>query len=185
MPGWLSNGVQQVGAPIQNGVTVTSSPMTNNGTAVAGPVNPQYPQISSLALLSADTEVAAGSPPQTVAVNAVQIAMIAAALTHNTQTSTVHAATSNTLSGQVVTEALTTAAGAVYTFTLTNSLIAAAPGAGVYSNILFDIRSGSNTTPGMVPTSSTAGAGSTVLTFTNNGTAALNGTMVIAWHLAP
>lgn len=185
MSGWLTNGVQTVGAPVQNGVTVTTSPMTNNGVVQPGPVAPQYAQISSLAHISADTEASQGMQPQTVAACAAQIAMIACAMVKNTQTSTVHAATSNTFSGQVVTEALTTAAGAVYTFTLTNSLIAAVTAAGVYANILFDIRSGTNTIPGMVPTSSTAGAGSTVLTFTNNGTAALNGTMVIAWHLAP
>lgn len=185
MAGWLSNGVQTVGAPIQNGVTVAVPVFTNNGTVVTGAVEPQYAQLSSLAQISADTEASHGSQPQTVAAFAAQVAMIACAMVHNTQTSTVHAATSNTISGQVVTEALTTAAGGVYTFDLTNSLISATPGAGVYSNILFDIRSGTNTTVGMVPTSSTAGSGSTVLTFTNNGTAALNGTMIIAWHLAP
>lgn len=185
MPGWLSNGVQTVGAPIQNGVTVTLSPFTNNGTAQAGPVAPQYAQLSALSEISADTEVAAGVQPQTVAAFAAQVAMIACAMVKNTQTSTAGAATSNTFSGQIVTEALTTAAGATYTMTLTNSLIAATAAAGKYTNILFDIRSGTNTIAGMVPTSSTAAAGSTALVFTNSGTAALNGTMVIAWHLAP
>lgn len=185
MPGWLSNGVQNVGAPIQNGVTVTVPAFVNNGTVQSGGVAPQYAQLGALAEISADTEAAQGRQPQTVAALAAQVAMIACAMVHNTVTSTVHAATSNTFSGQVVTEALTTAAGAVYTFTLTNSLIAAAAAAGVFSNIAFDIRSGTNTVEGMVPTSSTAGSGSTVLTFTNAGTAALNGTMVIAWHLAP
>lgn len=185
MPGWLSNNVQTVGAPIQNGVTVTVPALVNNGVAQNGGVAPTYAQLSSLAEISADTEVAAGVQPQTVAAFAAQIAMIACAMVKNTQTSTAGAATSNTFSGQIVTEALTTAAGATYTMTLTNSLIAAAPAANKYTNIIFDIRSGTNTIPGMVPTSSTAGAGSTVLVFTNTGTAALNGTMVIAWHLAP
>ena len=187
MAGWLSNGVQPVGAPIQNGVTIGVPSINFNSTNPIGPAAPLYSQISSLAEISADTETAAGANPQTVAVMAAQIAMIACAMVKNTQTSTVHAATSNTLSGQVVTEALTTAVGAVYTFTLTNSLIAATTNLATpaYANIIFDIRSGTNTIAGMVPTSSTAGAGSTVLTFTNNGNAALNGTMVIAWHLAP
>jgi hypothetical protein len=174
MAGWLSNGV------------VNPGPATVNGVVQVAPAG-TYPQLSSLAEISADTEQLAGASPQTVAAFAAQIAMIACAMIHNTQTSTVHAATSNTFSGQVVTEALTTAAGAVYTFTLTNSLIAATTNLATpaYANIVFDIRSGTNTVPGMVPTSATAGAGSTVLTFTNNGTAALNGTMVIGWHLAP
>lgn len=185
MAGWLSNGVQKVGAPIQNGVTVATPFITNNGTVVNGGVAPSYPQLSSLSEISADTEASMGTQPQTVASQAAQIAMIAVAMVKNQQTSTVHAATSNTFSGSVVTEALTTAAGAVYTFTLTNSLIGVAGAANTYPNIVFDIRSGTNTIPGMVPTSSTAAAGSTVLTFTNTGSAALNGTMVIAWHLAP
>jgi hypothetical protein len=172
MPGNTTNGLPLVGAPIQNGVTLAAP-------------NGLYPMLSSLSLIADDTENTGGSTPQSVAAAAAQIAMIACAMSINHQTSTVHAATSNTFSGSITTEALTTAAGAVYTFTLTNSLIAAAPGAGVFSNIIFDIRSGTNTVGGMVPTSSTAGAGSTVLTFTNTGTAALNGTMVIAWHLAP
>lgn len=185
MAGWTTNGVQIPGAPIQNGQTLQVPALVNNGVAQTGGVQPTYAQLGSLAEISADTETSGGVQPQTVAALAAQIAMIACAMAHNTVTSTVHAATSNTFSGQIVTEALTTAAGAVYTFTLTNSLIAAVTAAGVFANIVFDIRSGTNTVGGMVPSSSTAGAGSTVLTFTNNGTAALNGTMVIAWHLAP
>ena len=164
MPGWITNGAPLVG------------PASVNGAVLPLP-NGQYPQLDSHALVSADTELAAGGTPQTVGAAAAQIAMIAAAMIHNTQTSTVHAATINTFSGQVITEALSTASGATYTFTLTNSLITAT------STPLFDIRSGTNTTPGMVPTSVTCSAGSAVLVFTNTGTAALNGTMVIAFHL--
>ncbi len=185
MPGWLSNNVPVVGAPIQNGVTIQVPALVNNGVAQTGGVAPNYPQISSLAEISADTEVAAGVQPQTVAAFAAQIAMLACAMVKNTQTSTAGAATSNTFSGQIVTEALTTAAGATYTMVLTNSLIGIAGAANTYANIVFDIRSGTNTKPGMVPTSSTAAAGSTTLVFTNTGSAAANGTFVIAWHLAP
>lgn len=185
MPGWTTNGVQTPGAPIQNGVTIQVPALVNNGVIQTGGPQPVYAQLGAIAEISADTEAPRGGQPQTVAAFAAQVAMIACAMSINHQTSTVHAATSNTFSGSVTTEALTTAAGAVYTFTLTNSLIAAATAAGVFSNILFDIRSGTNTIEGMTPTSSTAGAGSTVLTFTNNGSAALNGTMVISWHLAP
>ncbi len=172
MPGWTTNGAPNPG------------PLTVNGVAQTPPAG-TIPQLSSLSEISADTEVASGSPPQTVAAFACQIAMLACAMVKNTQTSTVHAATSNTISGQIVTEALTTAAGATYTMTLTNSLLAVAPAAGTYSQILFDIRSGTNTKAGMVPSSYTVGSGTVDLVFTNTGTAALNGTMVIAWHLAP
>lgn len=165
MPGWTSNGLPNVGAPTQNGVLQT-------------PPNGQYPQMSSRALVSVDTETAGGGQPQSVGAEAFYIAAIASALQVNTQTSTVHAATSNTISGRCITEALTTAPGAVYTFTLTNSLILAAN-----APILFDIRSGSNTISGLVPTSVTMNAGNAVLTFTNTGTAALNGTMILSWHI--
>ena len=185
MAGWLSNSTPVVGAPIQNCVTFQVPFITNNGSVVGGGVAPSYPQVSSLAQFSTDTEAPQGTQPQTIAVTAAQVAMIACAMVKNTQTSTAGAATSNTYSGQIVTEALTTAAGATYTMTLTNSLIGIAGAANTYPNIVFDIRSGTNTKPGIVPTSSTAGAGSTVLVFTNTGTAALNGTMIIAWHLAP
>lgn len=185
MSGWLSNNVQKVGAPIQNGVTIQVPALTNNGVAQTGGVQPTYAQLSSLAEISADTEASGGMQPTTVAAMAAQIAMIAVAMVKNQQTSTVHAATSNTFSGSVVTEALTTAAGANYVFTLTNSLIAAVSTAATFANIIFDVRSGTNTVGGLTPVSSVAGAGSTVLTFVNNGTAALNGTMILSWHLAP
>lgn len=184
MSGWLTNNVQKVGAPIQNGVTIQVPALINNGVAQTGGVQPTYAQLSSSAAISADTLGTGGVQPTTVGALAAQIAMIACAMVKNTQTSTAGAATSNTFSGQIVTEALTTAAGATYTMTLTNSLIAAVSTAALFANIVFDIRSGTNTKVGMVPTSSTAAAGSTVLVFTNTGTAALNGTMVIGWHLA-
>lgn len=185
MSGWLTNNVQKVGAPIQNGVTIQVPALINNGVPQTGGVQPVYAQLSSLAEISADTLGTGGMQPTTVAALAAQIAMIAVAMVKNAQTSTVHAATSNTFSGSITTEALTTAAGATYTFTLTNSLIAAVSTATTFANILFDVRSVTNTVGGLTPVSSTAGAGSTVLTFINNGTAALNGTMIIAWHLAP
>jgi hypothetical protein len=165
MPGWITNGLPPVGAAIQNGVTQV---------APAG----QYAQVDSHGLLPLDTELASGATPQTVSVPAFLIASIASALITNTATSTVHATTQNTLSGRSVTEALTTAAGSTYTYTLTNSNVTAAG-----APVLVDIRSGTNTTPGMVPTSVTNAAGSVVFVFTNTGTAAINGTMIISWHV--
>lgn len=166
MAGWTTNGAPLVGPAIQNGVTLTAP-------------NGQYPQVGSRDLTSVDAAASStGAPPLTVDATLFQIAAIATALQVNTQTSTVHAATSNTFSGRVITEALTTAAGATYTFTLTNSLVTLAG-----SPVLVDIRSGTNTVAGMVPTSVTNAAGSVVFVFTNTGSAALNGTMVISWHL--
>jgi hypothetical protein len=172
MPGWTANGL-----PIPG-------PATVNGTALTAPAG-TYPQLSSLSQVSVDTEQSSGASPQSVGAYAAQIAMIACAMVKNTQTSTVAAATSNTFSGQIVTEALTTAPAATYSMVLTNSLIAVAPAATTFSGIIFDIRSGTNTKVGMQPTSYTTAAGSVTLVFTNNGTAAVNGTFVIAWHLVP
>lgn len=172
MPGWVSNGLPAPG------------PATVNGTALTAPAG-TYPQLSSLAEIVADTEQASGAAPQTVAAYAGQVAMIACAMVKNTQTSTAGAATSNTISGQIVTESLSTAVGSTYTMTLTNSLIATTAGTDVYTGIMFDIRSVSNTKAGMVPTSYTVSSGSVALVFTNKGAAALNGTMIIAWHLIP
>lgn len=165
MPGYTTNGLPLVSAPTLNGVAQVAP----NG--VVG-------EMSSTDLIAVDTGMSAGEAPQSVAATVFQVVALAAAMVHNTQTSTAHAATSNTFSGQVITEALTTAAGSTYTFTLTNSLVTAAGAA-----VQVDIRSGTNTTPGMAVTSVTNAAGSVVFVFTNSGTAAINGTMVIAWHV--
>lgn len=154
--------------------------------------------------IPADTKLSGGAAPQSVAATPFQVAGTLLDALLNTQTSTVHAATSNTMGGVVVTESLSTAVGSTYTFTLTNSQITAAyiasgqiPQVAIYS--------GTNTGGKCVATSGTPGAGGTNVTletacgltltsvtpavgsvvwvWTNNGTAALNGTMYIAWHL--
>lgn len=171
MAGWLSEGMVVVG------------PATVNGVAQVAP-NGTIPQAASTAKMPADAAGTNGLQPVTYAVPLSMIASIACAMVQNKQTSTVHAATSDTFSGYVVTEALTTAVNAVYTFTLTNSNIAAVAVANSkYANIYVDARSGTNTVGGLTLTSVTAGSGTSVWTFTNLGAAALNGTMVLAWHL--
>lgn len=137
-----------------------------------------YAQVGSLAELQADTEIANGVAPQSVAATAFQVAAISASVAANTATSTAAAATLNTLAGTITTEALTTAAGSTYSFVLTNSLIATTT-----TTLQVGIYSKSNTTKGMVPTSVTLASGSATIVFTNNGSAAINGTMLIAFHL--
>lgn len=165
MAGWNTNGVPTVGPALVNGV---ASP-ANVGVLL--------PELVSHGLVSMDTQTSGGSQPQTVAAAAAQIAMIAAAMLASPATSTVHTATMNRISGTVVTEVLTTAVGAFYTFTLVDSLITA------NTNLLFDIRSITNTVPGLVPVSSVCSAGSAVLVFQNLGAAALNGTMALSFHI--
>lgn len=136
-----------------------------------------YPQVKGTSLVAVDTGQAYGAGPQSVAATTFQIAARAAAAAINTATSTVHATTQNTMLGSSVTEALTTAVAATYTYTLTNSTIAAT------STVQCQIFSGTNTTPGMVLTSATPAAGSVVFVFTNTGAAAINGTMILVWEV--
>jgi len=177
MPGWLSNGLPPIGAPVQNGVTVTANSININGT-LSGGEGLSYSNLTASALIPVDTETASGQVPQSVAATTFQIAAIASEIVSNTATSTVHAATLNTVAGLITTEALTTAAGSTYTFTLTNSLlVAGAPAPQV------QVHSGTNTGGGFAVTSVTNATGSTVIVLTNTGTTAWNGTILIAFHI--
>lgn len=165
MAGWTTDGMGTVG------------PITVNGVVQTGNGGGLMPEIVSKALASMDTQSPGGAQPQTVAVQAAQIAMIACAMLQTIGTSTAHAVTMNRISGACITEVLTVAVGGFYTFTLTNSLITA------NTNLTFDLRSVTNTVPGLVPFSSVCSAGSAVLVFQNQGAAALNGTMMLSFHI--
>lgn len=163
----------------------TISPTTANGVAATAP-NGVVSWLASTnkngitnPLIAVDTNLTGGGPPQTVAVSPFQIAAVMAEFSQNTATSTVHAATLNTLGGLITTESLTTVPGGTYTFTLTNSLIStsvAAPQVAMYAKT-------SPVSGPMAVTSVTNAAGSTVIVFTNVGSTALNGTMMLAFHL--
>jgi hypothetical protein len=165
MAGEYTNGRPLVQALVQNGVTITPVPLTNLPNASA--------------LLPADVPQPGGQQPITVAATAFQVAAAAAAMITNTVTSTVHTGTLNTTEGLMVTEALTTAAGATYTFQLVNSLIvsAATPAPEV------QMKNGTNTAGAAQVTSITNAAGTCTVVFTNTGTAAWNGTMLIPFHV--
>lgn len=178
MPGWLSNGAPTVGPIFVNGVQQTVAPMNFNGAIVSGGPAPVYTMLSAGALFTGDTEQGGGVQPQSVAATAFQIAAHAASLAVNTGTSTAGAATLNTKSGRVVTEALTTAPGASYSFVLTNSLFTVnSPAPQVH------VTDGTNTGGTLQLTSITLGAGTATITLTNVGTSALNGTLVLAFHV--
>ncbi len=157
------------------GVYTNGLPTVVAGTPAAG----TYNAVTGYELLPADTQRASGAPPQAVAVSAFQIAAMAALMSVNTATSTSGAATLNTLMGRCVTEALTTAAGATYSFALTNSRIAAT------SNMQVAVYSLTNSTPGLVVQSVTPAAGSATIVILNNGSAALNGTILIVFQVGP
>jgi len=137
-----------------------------------------------------DTNLAGGASPQTVAPTPFQVAATLLEALANTQTSTVGAATSNTLGGVIITEALATAPGATYTMTLTNSQINAAyttagntPQVGIYSLSNTGGRILPKNTAKMTLISATAAVGLVVWVWRNDGQTPLNGTMYIAWHL--
>lgn len=97
-------------------------------------------------------------------------------VTPGTGTSTAGAATVNTQSGLVTTEALTTATAATYTFTLTNSLINAS------SVVLVTIAKGTATAGEPAVHFVTPTAGSAVILIRNDAAAAaLNGTIKIGF----
>ncbi len=162
--GWQTNGVQLVQPLVVNGVTLAPAPLTLAGSKMT---------------IAMDTEQASGQQPQQAAVTPFQIASAASALVQNTATSTVHTATLNTTSGLMLTEALTTAAGANYTFQLVNSLITKT---GPVPQV--QMHDGTNTAGSAVLTSidTITTTGTCTVVFQNTGTAAWNGTKILAFH---
>jgi hypothetical protein len=179
--GLYTNGMPTVAPGTANGVVATfpSGVVTQlppgAGNAIENPSSVEAPN----PLIPVDVNRSSGGVPQTVAATPFQIWASLAESTQNTTTSTVHNAVLATLGGLVTTESLSTAAGSTYTFTLTNSLITAAsppPQVAMYSK--------SNVAGGpMSVTSVTNGSGVSTWVFTNTGSAALSGTMMIIWHL--
>ena len=95
-----------------------------------------------------------------------------------TATATSGAATLNKSAGVITTESLSTAAAGTYTLTLTDSQIAAADQ--VYASVAY----GTSTTGSPVVTRITPAAGSVVIIVQNiHASAALNGTLKIAFHV--
>lgn len=95
-----------------------------------------------------------------------------------TASATSGAATLNSPSGVVTSEALTTAAAATYTLTLTNSTIAAA------DIVLVSMGNGTNSAGAPVINTVTPAAGSVVVVVKNvHASAALNGTLTFAYTI--
>lgn len=160
--GWLTNAMTVLGAFVNNGTTADPVPLANVGSQMLIPV---------------DTEQARGAQPQTAAVPLPMAAAFAAEFIYNSATSTANAATLARNGGVILTEALTTAVGSTYTMTHTNSLVAA-------TDLPMEVAmvDGSNQAGQAVLQSVTMGSGSAVYVFKNVGTAAFNGTKVIAFH---
>lgn len=173
----MGSALAYAGGFLTNGYPFMQPSGTVNGVATTFPNNVVTNPTAAM-LVPVDTQLTSGQVPQSVAETTWQIASLAAETAASAATSTAGAATLNTRAGTVTTEALTTAVAATYSFTLTNSLITAtgpAPQVAVYSK--------SNTAGTLQLTSVTNAAGSSVFVFTNVGTAALNGTLIIAFHI--
>ncbi len=164
--GWLNNGVVRVQPRIQNGVTVFPVPTT------------LVPSRASA--VSLDVNNAAGQQPETAAASPFQIASAISAMIENNVTSTVHTGTLNTTMGRMLTESLSTAAGATYTFQIVNSLFAAT----TQTPPEVQMHNGTNAA-GLIEVTSVAilTTGTATAIFTNTGTAAWSGTMVITFHV--
>jgi hypothetical protein len=179
-----SAGLALAGGFLTNGYpTITATSTQANGATspvTATAPNGIYTQLAvTTPLIPVDTNLAGGQSPQSVAASPFQIAAWALEAAANTATSTAGAATLNTKAGLITTEALTTAAGSTYTFTLTNSLVTVASAAPQVQ-----IMSKSNTAvTSLQLVSATNAAGSVVWVFKNVGANALNGTMLIAFHV--
>jgi hypothetical protein len=206
--GLYGNGLPQVGPQSWNSVAQVAPNGLYTQLAPGQSFVAPVPSNCCGPVIGVDTNQTGGAAPQTVGATPFQVAGVLLDALNNTQTSTVHAATSNTLGGVIITESLSTAAGSSYTFTLTNSAITAAyiaagyvPQVAIYSstntggraNLSGSVTSASTgnqsafsalaNTAQMTLTSETPAVGSVVWVWRNDGTTALNGTMYIAWHL--
>ena len=96
-----------------------------------------------------------------------------------TASATAGAATLNKLAGTITSESLTTAAGAAYTLTITNSLVTTG------SVVVASVSQGSNTTEPVYVSTVTPGSGSVVIkVYNGHASAALNGTLKVAFSIA-
>ena len=131
--------------------------------------------------VAADTELASGAVPQSVAATSFQVgaAALAAALASNSTTLATNSATLNVMSGAVTTGSLSTAAGSTYAFTIVNSL--ASP---TTTPFQLGLASVDNTTYGVAIQSASIGTAGTIsVTLINNGSAALNGKLLIPFQV--
>lgn len=170
--GFFTNGLPTVGPTQVNGTNATAP---NGVYTNVDPRNGVVPM---------DTNLAGGTPPQSVGASSWLVGATLMSALSNTSTSTAHAMTLNTTDGLITTEALTTQPGATYTFTLTDSLLNATS----YSTSAVPlIAVGNKTNNGgtlqvtSVSTNLTANTATIVLT--NVGSTAVDGTILIAFHL--
>lgn len=135
----------------------------NKGLAAARPTTPDIPQNTIAFYFATDTGV------MSVFTGTVwsSIAGATGAVTLVTNAGTLSAPT-----GKITTEALTTAAGASQALTITNAAV-------VPTDIILVTRNGGTDTTNSQTINAVAGTGSYVITLTNPGAAAFNGTFIL------
>lgn len=176
----LLAGLLLAGPAIAAGMWTNGSPQVPIVGTTTQPGN--YPQMTGNELLPFDTGLPAGAYPQSAAVNAAQLVMLGAAIAGNTATATGTGATAtatlSTRGGVITSGSVTTAPGATQVVTLTNTMVSAS------SVVQAAAYLGTSTAGSPQVTSIVAGAGSVVITVTNNGTAALNGTYKLVFWIS-
>lgn len=152
--------------------------------AAAGIYTPGFPSLAAASItgsetIPADTNLARGAAPQTVAITSANLKTYAQGGAIVTATGASNASTANGERVIITTEALTTAAGATFTETITDSSVVAASLANC------SVALGTATTGMPAVTTTTPGAGSLVVIVQNiHASAALNGTIKIGCRIS-
>jgi len=153
-------------------------PLVQPGTIAGSAVSPiPYQHMTGREQIVTDTEIAGGASPQSVAARSFQVAALSAAFFSNRATLASNVGTLATTTGCILTEALTTAPNVTQAFTVTNSLVTAT------SDIMIDVHSGTNQYGPAAVVSIAPAAGSFVAIIQNQGTVALNGTLLLPFRL--
>ena len=140
-------------------------------------VSPTYGQVIGNETIAADTNLASGANPQSVAVMPAQIAAIGACMGASTGTASSGAVTLSRQCGLITSESLSTAVAATYTLTITNTLVTAT------TPVQASAFLGSSTAGHVQVVSVTPAAGSVVIVVKNTGTAAISGTIFVPFFV--
>lgn len=174
--GVVTNGVPQV----TPGYNYAASDGVVGASGATG--SNYWSQLGGYELVPADTQLGSGAAPQSVAPSVFQLGAFGAALAANTagtcnvSSNTCTVTYNHELGVTTLSAGITTAAGAQFVATITDSAITAA------SKVQAAVYNVTNTTGPVQLVSVVPGSGSVVITFQNNGSSALNGTLAIAWQ---
>lgn len=153
------------------GIYTQSMPLVQPGTS-------GVTTLTGLERIPADTQLAAGGGPETVAPTAFQVAALGAGMIYNSGTLSSNTATVNTHTGVILTGSLSTAAGSTYSFTIVNSLATTGT-----PYVLQALRGSSTTGVPVIQSATIANSGTISVVLKNGGTAVFNGTLLIPFQV--